>query len=394
MMSAALAGVTVIRFVTFVAVLSPSEYGTLNIYATLVNVLPLAMSWGLTLQYQRIARSSDGSVTNTLLKYALLVNAASAIPTLVVIYLVGQRLGGVGSLLICVVSAFLICIATSLSTCYSQIAVGYGYRTRGSLMLFCVNVTSAVPVPIVLLSGQGSVDAILASWAAAAMVGLLCSRLMLPRYPLLPPGDVSGTLSFFEGFATLPAQLGPWLIFFLVRFLIGVNLGASEVAVFAIASTVPDMAYLVCVALLGYFANRLLTNEVKVYRALVYVLPLYVLLVVLGGLGVYLILPYLGDDQYAFSLSVFLILSSLGAVRIYITAWRARAIGARRLHQTAWVYLVATGGLGGVMVLLPDLSLIMYALLTLAGFCIIAFVQRVGIVTGPRGGDHQRGETR
>ncbi|MBX4170569.1 oligosaccharide flippase family protein [Rhodococcus sp. DMU2021] len=376
-MSAALAVITALRFVVLVQFLTPDDYGRINIFATLTSVVPLLMSLGMSVQYQRVARAAGSKSLRTLTRTALVVNALTTLPTFVIVLLIAHPLSGPEGYVLPAILAVVISAATSIATLYSQTALGLGYRTTASGMLFLVNACGAVPLVPIWISETASVTSVLAWWAAGAAIACVLSRAILPSKEMIPVDDLDPHLSYREGIYTLPVQVGPWLILFLVRYIIGLNIDTSAIAAFAVASTVADMGFLVASAALGFFSNRLMSNQITPARALLFTTPVLLAVTAGGGAIVYLFLPIIGKGgDYEFPVAVSIILAMLSLTRLYISAWRPRIVGLRRLHSTSWVYFFCIGTISVALFTMKPATLAPYAWISLAAFVLIAGVQR------------------
>ncbi|WP_418345003.1 hypothetical protein [Rhodococcus pyridinivorans] len=385
-MSGGIALITAFRFAILVQFLTPDDYGRINIYSTLTSVVPLVMSLGMSVQYQRIARATGSQAIPSLTRATLVVHAFTTLPTLVIVALISRPLGGEEHYFWAATMTVIIALATSVTTLYSQTALGLGYRTTASGMLFLVNAAGAVPLLPIWISSTASVNSILAWWAAGAVAACAASRLILPKTELSVVNSLDARMSYREGLLTLPVQVGPWLLIFLVRYIIGLNIDASAIAAFAIASTVADMGFLVATAALGYFSNRLMTNHISPTRALILTAPVLIVITIAGGVVVDIALPAIGKGgDYTFPILIAVLLAVFNLIRLYINAWRPRIVGIRKLQSTSWVYIGTVISVSILLLTWKPTSLEPYAYCLIIAFALIAAVQRFEVLKYERG---------
>ncbi|HXC75506.1 MAG TPA: hypothetical protein VNU19_00490, partial [Candidatus Acidoferrum sp.] len=232
---------TAIRFVLMVHILSPTQYGRLNIFLTLANVLPLVMNLGIPWQVERIALKNGGSSTSRLVRSGWKLNLAVSIPTLIVVGLIIRPFAD-GQLGILTVATWAVAVGTSMTTIYAQILLGLGHRSSSALMLFIVNggLTLAL-IPGILL-GHTTVPVIMATWGALAIATCGVAHWITVEVGRHVPerSNKSERVSISEGLRSVFAQAGPWVMVFVVRDLLGLYVGSAAVAVYAISSTVTD----------------------------------------------------------------------------------------------------------------------------------------------------------
>lgn len=383
-MSAALAVITAARFAILVRALPPADYGRINIYATLVNVAPFFMNLGLSWQYQRLALQSGHRARRPLIRTAILVTLATFAPSFVAVLLVAAPIAGRDGFVIPAICATVIAAATGITSLYSQIAVGYGYRTRASLQMFLVNAAGLTPLIPMLVNEGFTVSFVLAWWAAGAVLAALIARLILPLRSLREHTLTEEHLSYAEGLLTLPAQVGPWLLIFTIRYLIGIIVGAEALAEFAIASTIADIGFAITVPLIGFYSNKLMTGHIPAWRVLLITAPMLLGLSAAGYLAVSVILPVIAQKGYSASLSLTALLAGVSLVRLHLAAWRPRAVGLRLVQRTSWAYLLIIP-LSVVWVLwLRPVELAAYGWVMMLGFTLLAAVQRFAVAMATR----------
>lgn len=379
-LSAMLAVLTGVRFLVLVGSLPPNEYGVLNLFTLLATLMPLLMSLGLSLQYQRIAHFQGVKRISSLQRTSLIVTISSVLPSFVVILILSQPIIEVHEWIWA--SAYIVIIAgtTALSTFSSQIMLGLNFRATASFLMFLANAGATIALIPVSFMGSFGVTEILGWWAlfslGAAIVGF---RIVgLQRLRRRKPAQV---VSIREGLLSVPSQIGPWLFVFIVRYMIGINAGSEAIANFAIASTVIDMAFLVSVSLLNHFTNRVMAGTQSPLRGMMYSIPFFLALSTFGSFLVAWLLPRLGQDGYHLEFETTLILAGVGITRIYITAWRARALGQKKLHLSSLAYIIVVALSLGIFLVMPVDSLSFYAIITLIGFVVVAAVQRYSLRT-------------
>lgn len=378
--SAALAVMTSLRFVALVRLLPPAEYGRLNIFMILTSVAPQAMALAMPWQYQRVARREGAAVVGSLCRSALMINAISTLPTLIALVAIITPIAGQGHPWAVAILLLAISVATSITSMYASVALGLGRRSLSSLLMFAINAGLTVAVLPIAIVGTPTVAALL-GWTAAVCLGVaVAARLALRR--IVQPWPTTrrrGLLSFREGLFSLPAVVGPLAFVLSTRYLLGVNVSVDAVAMFAICSTVAEMAFLVSAAGLTHFSNRVLDGQQSPMRGFLLVLTMYSVLTISGVLLVALILPGLGRGEYHVSWPALIVLSLVGVPRLHFSAWRARAVGLRRAHRSAWIYVVIVVlGTGTLALARPD-GLLPYALMLLGGFTVAAAAQWVNL---------------
>ncbi|MBA4022770.1 MAG: hypothetical protein C0482_10450 [Gordonia sp.] len=375
-----LAVFTGVRFVVLVATLSPAAYGRFNLYSLLITLLPLVITVGMTLQYQRVSHRLGFSAVATLLKWASVVSVLAIPLSAAITYIFLIPISGTGDLVVNCAAITLIALSASVSTFASQIALGLNLRALASILLFALN--SAPTLSLLPASATGITEStLLIWWAVFSVIVAAASVYVVSRLQSREKAHLSffSVLSLREGIASIPAQCGIWGFVFALRYLIGVNLGEDAVADFAIAATVFDTAFLISVSLLNYFTNRVMTGTQSPWRGLKYAIPVYIVVSILGALAVAWILPAIGQDGYAFDPYLGALISLGGLMRLYITAWRPRAIGLKRTHVTSAAFICVTVAATLLFVVWTSAPLVLYAFMTVAGFLVVGIVQRLAI---------------
>lgn len=376
-----LAVFTGVRFVILIAVLDPYDYGRFNLLNLMINLLPLVMSAGLTLQYQRLVYQGGPPAVRPLLRSALVVTLVSVLPALVVVAILIQPLAGNDQASILALTVTATAAACTVSTFAAQLELGLGSRAASSLIMFVSNSAPTAAVLVAWLTGRGVVG-ILVCWTAASLAvcvvaGLLVRRSGIPHR--WRGAERTVNISLTEGILSIPAQAGIWGYVFALRYLLGVNLGPDSVAIYAVAATVFDTAFLVAVSLLNYFTNRVMAGEQSPWRGLSYAVPFYGALSVVGALAAIWLLPTIGQDGFEFDLTLGVLLASGGLLRLYIAAWRPRAVGLMRTHVVSAAYIMITAAALATFLLARGLPIYWYGVATILGFVVVAAVQQLAV---------------
>ncbi len=374
-LSGMLAALTLVRFGVLVAVLSPHDYGTLSVFVTMTNVLPALLSLGRAWQYQRVAREHGPAAIDHLLRDALRLNAWTFLPVLALAIALGLPFAD-GDVLPLALATVAISAAGSFAALTSQISLGLGYRSRSSFMMFLVNGGAALAVLPVLAWG-GGIEVVLGSWAVCSVAGAVVSLLLVRRHR----GGVPQTavpVSTREGLTSIPALIGPWAFLLGLRYALGLTMSPADLAIFAISSTIADMAFLIAAAVVGVRSNRVLDGE-HPSRSLVLALPVLVGLAALGTLVIAVVLPLIAQDGYAVSVTTTAALVVACAFRLDINAWRSRAVRMRRVHLTARVYLVIAVVLPLALAVAGADRTELFGIAAALGFAIIAGYQRYAV---------------
>lgn len=372
-LAGALAALTLARFSILVSTLPPSEYGRLNIFLTFVNVAPAFMSIGLSWQYQRIARDSGFGAARPLSQIGHRVLLGTLVPALIITALIGAPFAGHDSLLLITVYTVIIAATTSLTILYSQISLGLGYRSLASFMLFAVNGGVTLGLLPIVISGHGNLTTVLGYWAIASLFawGWTYGALIL-----LVHGRQTThvSASFQEGLFSLPGLVGMFLLIFLARYILGLNSGGATVSTFSISSTITDSAFLVAVSIVGVYSNRIMDGE-HPHRSLIVAIPCLLGLTLVALAVIHVLLPFIGRPGYEVSVPVTLILSLAGVSRLFIGAWRARAVALRKVQASAWIYLVAGGVMAAALAVLHLRNIVLYAVALTGAFVTVAVYQ-------------------
>lgn len=376
--SIALAIFTGLRFIVLVRGLSPASYGVLNVFATLAVLAPQLTSLGISLQYQRIAHHGGAGRVRHLLLVSVVVTALGILPTFPVVFILGLPLVTRGELWLVALAVTIISGATVLAVFVSQILIGRGRRSASAILMFAVNSGPTVALLPNLLLPPISVVAQLTWWAVGALIFAVLAWLLAMTRRL--PADHAGErVSFGEGLLALPAQIGPWLFLFVIRYLIGINVDAAAVANYAMAAISAETAFLIAGSLLNYTTVQVMTGSQSPWRGLRYILPFYVVLTALGLVAIAWVLPIIGQGGYHLPAAAAILLAISGVVRLYILAWRPRAIGLKRLHYSSWAFLAVTAVGAGALWMWAPIQYAAYALVTVVGFLFVAVVQRITV---------------
>jgi len=376
--SAALAAFTALRFVVLIHAMPPAQYGVFNLYTLLASLLPLFMTAGLTLQYQRVSHFQGPGTTHALLRTSVLVTLIALVPSFAAVFLITMPIVSLPELIWVSIFLLVISATASLTTFHSQILLGLNYRSTSSLMMFLVNAGATFAVLPAWLEGRIAPMALLGWWAAFS-VAITALTWWVARSRREGREGIGGVLSWREGLLSVPSQIGPWLFVFVIRYLIGLNIDESAIANYAIAATISDMAFLVAVSLLNYFTNRVMSGTQAPWRGILLSAPLYLLLAACGFFAVLWLLPLVGQQGYELEPPVALILIGVGLVRLYLTAWRSRALGLKKIHVSSNAYLVVIAISVLALWFWAPVYPEAYAVVTLAGFLVVAVVQRISL---------------
>jgi hypothetical protein len=333
-------------------------------------VLPSIVCLGLPWQYQRIARDHGPSSIISLVRSAFQVNLLMLAPIFLVTFALGSSYSGPDNLLLLTTCTLIISLTTSLTTLYSQAALGLRRRSLSNIMLFAVNGGVVVGVAPIALLHHGTVTGVLEYWSLASLVACAWSLLALR----LLARDTQPTVirpSLREGLLSIPVSTGPFLFIFLVRYTLGLNLSPSALSQFAISSTVADMALLIAVSLVGVYSNRIMDGE-NPNRSLVLALPALLLFTAVGIVILTVILPLLARHGYSFSVSVTLLLTVAASVRLFISAWQYRAVALRKVQASVWLYIPISLAATAVLAIWRPTNMIIYGATIIAGFLAVA----------------------
>ncbi|WP_141688726.1 polysaccharide biosynthesis protein [Pseudarthrobacter enclensis] len=379
LLSAMLAGLTGIRFLVLVGNIPPEEYGVLNLFTLLSTLMPLLMSIGLPLQYQRVAHFDGAKRIPSLQRTSLYVTGIATLPSFCVVLLVSRPITDGQSWFWACVYITVISTATAFSTFSSQIMLGLNLRASASLIMFLVNSGATVALLPAILGGVLEATGILGWWAFFSVISALAARRLVHLQKTMGRPRIRSVVSIREGLLSVPSQIGPWLFIFVIRYLVGINAGVEAIANYAIASTVVDMAFLVAVSLLNYFTNKVMAGKQSPMRGMLYSVPAFLVLALAASVGVAWILPLIGQDGYHLAVETLVILTAVGVVRIYITAWRSRALGEKKIHVSSAAYSLVVVGTLIAFSIWPTDSPEIYALVTLGGFIAVAASQRLSL---------------
>lgn len=378
LLSVVLAGLTAFRFVVLVQRLTPAEYGMLNVFTLLGTLMPLVLSLGLTLQYQRVTHFQGPGHITSLIRTSFLVTSATVVPGLVVILVVSKPFSDGIDWLWASVFILVVSSATALTTFYSQIMLGLNFRATASFMMFLVNAGATAALLPAAMTNQVQTTAILGWWSFFGVAAAWASYSIVRVHN--EPGPRSGrAVSVREGILSIPSQVGPWLFIFVVRYMIGFNIDAEAIANYAISSTVVDMAFLVTIPLLNHFTNKVMAGAQSPAKGMLYAVPAFVVLAALASMGVSWLLPRIGQPGYSLGLEVTAILIAVGVVRIYVTAWRSKALGQKKIHVSSVAYILVVCASVLSFMFWPMTSLTSYAVVTLFGFLVVAVAQRISV---------------
>jgi hypothetical protein len=240
-------------------------------------------------------------------------------------------------------------------------------------MLFAVNGGVTVGLLPILITGHGSITTVLGYWAIAAFVACLWSYgalVLLARNSR----QVEVNVSVKEGLLTIPALVGTFLLIFLARYILGLNSNGATLATFSISSMITESAFLISVSLIGIYSNRIMDGE-HPNRSLMIAVPTLLMLTLLGLVVIEALLPYVGGSEYTVSVPVTLILALAGISRLFISAWKSRAVAHKRVQASAWVYMVVAMLMTGLLLVWSSSHMVIYAVTLTIAFMVVALYQ-------------------
>lgn len=371
--SALLAALTLVRFAVLVAVLSPHDYGTLNVFVTMTNVLPALLSLGFAWQVQRVAHDEGPQAIDGMLRTGLAWNLTMFVPVLILAFGLGLPFAPPGDAAVLAIATVAISAAGSVAALVSQINLGLGNRSESAFVMLLVNggVTAAV-LPLVVFGG--GVSTLLLLWALLAVAGALVGVRLLRRHAVGVP-QTRVRLSKREGFMSIPALVGPWVFLFALRYALGLTMSPTDLASFAISSTIADMAFLIAAAVVNVRSSYVLGGE-DPNRSLRLAIPVLLGLTALGTAVITVVVPLLAKDGYVVSIGTTAALAVACVFRLHFNAWRSRTVRLQRVHLTARAFLVVAVVVPLVLVLVQASHTVLYGAAAAVGFALIAGYQR------------------
>jgi hypothetical protein len=393
----------VARFVLMVWALQPAEYGLLTLFTTINTILPAILILGTSLQLQRIVRQVGLPFIPFGLRRGVAAILWTAGPSFVVLSaLLLPYISSWSSLLTSCLLAVVISAATGVCSFCSQVLLGVGYRAVSAMVMLGANTVLTATLLLPELFDDTTTVSILAWWAAGSLLVAVCTYLMCMtlagsgRIEERSPGKHlelhQHGFSYREGIASIPSIIGPWLLAFVVKYFIGINLGPEVLSTFAIASTVSDTAFLVAVSLVTYSSNNVLDGTINPYRVFAWSA---LALSVLAAIGIALVpevLVLLSRTQYKFELVVAAVLAVSAVARLMILSWRNRLLAERLMKLESVSYLVGSAVVTVGLVIARPTELLVYPVVLAIAYGAIALVQQVAVfrMTRSRAADSTR----
>lgn len=393
MSAATLAIFTIFRFVMMVSILTPEQYGYLNLLTTISSLLPMIVILGIPLHLQKIVRSSGTGYISFGIRKGLVASSITILPTVcAMIVLLGPFSHSRGELLISAVAVSATCHGIGCVIFSSQLLLAAGYRSLASLSMLVVNSTLTWTMLIPYMFDWSSVEAILICWS----VGCLLTALIVVSSALWlagkqgPDAVVNGVPRiygyprklFLSGIMTIPSLVGPWALVFAIRYLMGIYLGESALAQFSISSTVVESSFTIAVAVISISANRILDGTSRPLVPFLWSTACLLLVCTPAILFLPVVLDTFSSEGYSFSITVSAILLVGAIARLYLLSWRQRALAVGTLGALS-IQFVSVTVLSVLLIAVcrPD-HITAYALVQTGSYLAVAISQQ--IVTGRR----------
>ncbi|NCL73999.1 hypothetical protein AIIKEEIJ_06386 [Rhodococcus sp. YH1] len=382
-----LAVLTAVRFVMMVRLLEPEQYGLLNLLTTVSSLLPMVVILGIPLHLQKIVRNSGTQYIHFGIIRGLTACGLTFLPTVVGLYAVLRPF--VKSSTELAISAFavaIVCHGIGCAIFSSQLLLGAGYRATAAASLLWVNSALTWTMCIPYLMNWSSVPAILISWAAGCFLsaGLVMAGAWRlsdrtgpdARVNSLPPVYGRPRRLFLDGIRTIPTLVGPWLLVFVVRYLLGLNLGETAMAEFSISSTVIESAFTVAVTVITFSANRLLDGATRPLGPFLWSTASLLAVSIPALILLPTVLGEFANDGYSFSIEISLVLL-LGAIaRLYLSSWRQRSLAVGTLGALSTQFIAVTAIAAMFIAISRPSETIVYALVQTTSYLVIAASQQ------------------
>ena len=237
-----------------------------------------------------------------------------------------------------------------------------------------------VVLPLAFTSGPVTTTEVLLLWMIASLGGLAWAILLLffawrgaPRAAV-----ASEEVPVREGLVMLPTLIGPWLLLFAVRYLLGISAGGAAVAQFSLSWTLVDLAYLAAVNVPTLYARDLILGTRRPAR--VFALSASILLTS-TTVGFVLLVAYVAAfaPDYELSIATTLILTFTGILRVALATWLPRSAVTRRQGRVSGAFLFSGVLIVGVMAGLGVTSVEVASILLAVGYGFVVYVQVRGL---------------
>nr|WP_141216302.1 hypothetical protein [Rhodococcus sp. 06-621-2] len=391
--SAGLAVLTAVRFFLMIQLLDPSQYGFLNLLATAVNLVPLFLALGLPLHLQKMVRSHGIHTVAAGLRRSYIVCLATAAPGAGVIYAISYPFAeSFEEAIVVAVGMTVVCISNAIAILVSQMVLAAGYRAVSSLVMLAINsgLTWTICFPYFL--NEPSMQVIVLCWAWGSFATCIAVTVIAVRISHLPGPDALVNMrssepetvktQILDGIRSIPTMIGPWLLVFLIRYIMGLQMGTEAIATFAIASTVVDTAFLISAAIVSFYSNRILDATQSPAKPFLVSCACLCALVLPCIALMPMVLAVLGNQQYTLSIPIVLVLSVAGIARLSITAWRQVTLAQGRLGSLSIFFLGATAIVCIYLLFADPGRLDIYAVVQAASYVVIAVSQVLLVHSG------------
>jgi hypothetical protein len=333
------------RFVVLVAVMDPADYGRLSVFVALAMLLPYFVTWGASLQFQRITRFSGPGAMDVLARWGFKGEVIAAPLALLVAGFVSAPFteGDPRLVLFVTIQA----LGLGFVSLMAQALLGLRYRTLSALVSFASNAAPTMAVLVLLPLGlAGDLTAVLGSWAiamsVAAVASLATARLVAARMLRHEPALSRPSVPHLrEGLTSIPTLAGAWLLLLITRVHLGTALGNEQLASFSLAWTAADLSFLISVTLITTASTAIMDGSRSPLRMFVRSACILLALLAMAGLAVPIALALFAREGYTFSYGILALtgLATLG--RLAVSAWLPVSVRARSVWILSGLFLIA-----------------------------------------------------
>lgn len=393
--SATIAILTALRFVLMINLLSPSQYGVLNLLTTAVNLLPMVSILGIPLHLQRMVRTLGPRSISRGMKSGYIACALTLMPLAIGLFiLISPFANSTRELIVYTVSMTIVCQCSGIAIFSSQLVLGAGYRGSASLIMLFSNSVLTLSLLIPYLFEIASLEAILLCWSAgcilvAIFVTIFAITLTGRTGPddqlnaIMERGELELVPLFRSGILTIPSMVGPWLLVFIIRYMLGMSLGTTAVAAYAVASTIVDTAFLLASSIISFSGNRLLDRSQSPTIPFLWSGLVLTCLAIPATVVVPFILSEIGREGYVLSNSLVVLLYVSALCRLYITSWRQRSLAENALGFLSGLFIIVTLCVLLILIVWKPPSPVYYALIQSSSYFFVAVGQQ--LITSKRG---------